>query len=124
MIDLSNPSQWNLVFRRTLAATGVQDRIPRQTFVTTAREVFIGIYVPNEPTWYRAGYLTQYVPQLPSTQNDLFAALTQVGNFKLTCRNYQIIELVAALPATSVCTIDLPRYFKDCQIEVFERNDI
>jgi hypothetical protein len=122
MIDLSNPAQWNLVFRRDLVAGN--NRIPSQTFVTNARQVFVGILVPEEPTWYRGGYLTQYLPALPSSTNDLFTALTQISNHRLTCRNYQIIELVWAQPSTSVCTIVLPPYFKQCQLEVFARNDL
>lgn len=121
-IDLSNPTQWNLVFRRDLVAGTT--RIPAQTFVTDARQIFVGILVPNEPTWYRGGYLTQYLPALPSSTNDLFTALTQVSNYRLTCRNYQAIELSAAQPSTSVCRIVLPPYFKECKLEVFERNDV
>jgi hypothetical protein len=122
-IDLSDSNQWNLVFRRELVAA-VGGRIPVQTFSTTARQVFIGIYVPDEPTWYRAGFLTQYIPALASSTNDLFTALTQVANYKLTCRNYQVIELQSSLPATSVCTILVPAYFRACTVEVFARNDI
>jgi hypothetical protein len=121
-IDLADPTQWNFIFRRDLITNA--SRIPVQTFVTTARQVFIGISVPDEPTWYRGGYLTQYLPALPSSTNDLFSALTQVGNWGLTCRNYQIVELVNAQPDTSVCSIVVPAYFRACQIEVYARNDI
>jgi hypothetical protein len=121
MIDLSNPAQWNLVFRRDLVAGNT--RIPTQTFVTNAQQVFVGILVPDN-NWYRGGYLTQYLPALPSSTNDLFTALTQVSNYPLTCRNYQIIELLTVQPSTSVCTIVLPPYFKQCKVEVFDRNDV
>jgi hypothetical protein len=121
-IDISDPTQWNLVFRRDLVAVAL--RIPKQTFTTTARQIFVGIYVPDEPTWYRGGFLTQYLPALPSTNADLFTAVTQVANYPLTCRNYQILELLVAAPATSICTIDFPPYFTSCTCEVFERNDI
>lgn len=122
MIDLTDSSQWNLVFRRNLVAAPL--RIPRQTFVTSARQIFVGIYVPDEPTWYRGGFLTQYLSALPSSTADLFTAVTQVGNYPLTCRNYQILELLVAAPSTSICTIDFPPYFTECTCEVFERNDI
>lgn len=122
-IDLSDPTQWNFIFRRNLVAAS-NNRIPAQSFTTAARQVFIGIYVPDEPTWYRGGFLTQYLPALPSSTNDLFTALTQVLNVRLTCRNYQIVELVDAKPDTSVCTIVVPAYFESCQVEVYARNDV
>ncbi len=121
-IDLSDPTQWNLIFRRNLTAEAF--RIPTQSFTTTARQVFIGISVPDEPNWYRGGFLTQYLPALPSSTTDLFSALTQVANYQLTCRNYQIVELVDARPGTSVCTIVVPVYFKSCRMEVYARNDV
>lgn len=121
-IDLSDPTQWNFVFRRDLTAGAT--RIPAQTFTTTAKQVFIGIYVPGEPDWYRGGFLTQYLPALPSSTSDLFSALTLVLNVRLTCRSYQIVELVDARPDTSVCTIVVPAYFESCQIEVYARNDV
>jgi hypothetical protein len=121
-IDLSDPTQWNFVFRRNLTAGAT--RIPTQTFTTTAKQVFIGISVPDQPNWYRGGFLTQYLPALPSSTNNLFTALTQVLNVRLTCRNYQIVELVDAKPDTSVCTIVLPAYFESCQLEVYARNDV
>ena len=122
-IDLTNPSEWNLVFRRDLVAE-TNGYIQKQSFVTSARSVFVGIYVPDEPTWYRGGFLTQYIAALPSSQSDLFTALTQVANFRLTCRNYQIVELLAVAPLPSVCTIDFPYYFNQCRVEVFARDDI
>ena len=123
MIDISNPLEWNLITRRVLASVG-GNRIPAQTFTTEVTSIFVGISVPDEPTWYRGGYLIQYLPALPSSQANLFTALTQVGNYRLTCKNYQAIELAAAVPNTSVCTIILPPYFSNCTIEVFARNDI
>jgi hypothetical protein len=121
-IDLADPAQWNLVDRRLLTA-GTNGRIPDQSFVVSHNQIFVGVKVANEPTWNRGGYLIQYLMALPSSTADLFAAATQVAFYRLTCRNYQVINLVDATPKPYLCLVRLPPYFKACTLELYQRND-
>lgn len=123
MIDLADPLQWNLVVRSNLVA-GFSGRIAPQIFVTPHHEVVIGIKVAESPTWRWGGYLTEQVDALPSSTATLFDALVQVGSYRLTCRQYQAIDLTPALPLPLVCRIDFPPYFTACVLEVFARNDV
>lgn len=123
MIDLADPLQWNLIVRSNLVA-GFSGRIAPQIFVTPHHEVVIGIKVVGQPTWRWGGYLTEQVDALPSSTAILFDSLVQVGSYRLTCRQYQAIDLSPALPLPLVCRVDFPIYFQDCSFEVFARNDI
>jgi hypothetical protein len=123
MIDITNPLEWNLVDRRSLVAPK-NGRILPQSFVVTHNQIFVGVKVTDEPTWRFGGYLTQYISALPSSTAGFFTAVTQIQRYRLTCRNYQAIDLVQALPKPYICVVDLPIWFKTCDIEIFQRNDI
>jgi hypothetical protein len=123
MINITNPLEWNLVTRRTLTASPSK-RISPASVVVSANQVVVGILVNGQPTWRFGGFLTQYISALPSSTADFFTAATQVQRFRLTCRNYQAIELAEALPKPYICTIDFPPWFQDCELEIFERNSL
>jgi hypothetical protein len=122
MIDLSDPTQWNLITRRNLSS--IDDKpLPAQSFVAGSNQLFVGIKVEDKPTWKFGGYLTQYIPQLVSSTNDLFPALTQIQRYPLVCRSYQAIALTNATPKTYVCQVQFPPWFRICILEVYQRND-
>ncbi|WP_309737008.1 hypothetical protein [Chamaesiphon sp. OTE_75_metabat_556] len=122
-IDISNPLEWNLVYRNSLVA-GASGTITPVVFTSAHHEIIVGIKVADEPTWRWGGYLTAQVDALPSSTAQLFGSLIQIKSYRLTCRQYQSIDLNPALPLPFVCQIDFPRYFRSCQVEVFARNDI
>lgn len=122
-IDLSNPLEWNLVYRNALVA-GASGRITPAVFTTTHHQIVVGVKVPDEPTWRWGGYLTEQVDALPSSTAQLFGTLVQIGSYRLTCRQYQAIDLNPALPLPFVCQIEFPPYFRSCQVEAYARNDI
>lgn len=123
MIDLTNPLEWNLITRQNLVANP-PTRLRDLTFVTRDREIIIGISVPDEPTWRWGGYLTEQIPALPSSTAELFTALVAVASYRLSCRQYQGINLNPSLPLPRICTINFPPYFEAATVEVYERNDI
>jgi hypothetical protein len=120
MIDLSNPLEWNLVYREALAAVG--DLTPI-IFQTSHHEIVVGIKVADEPTWKWGGYLIEQVEALPSSTAQLFPDFIQIHRYRLTCQQYQAIDLDPALPLPFFCTIEFPRWFRAAQVEVFARND-
>jgi hypothetical protein len=121
-IDLSNPLEWNLVYRQALAAAP-SGKITPIIFATTHHQIIVGIKVADEPTWKWGGYLTEQVEALPSSTAQLFNDLIQVKQYRLTCKQYQAIDLDPAIPLPFYCTIEFPYYFRACQVEVFARND-
>jgi hypothetical protein len=123
-IDLSNPLEWNLVLRNAYAAPSPTQRIPPILFTTSHHEIVVGVKVGDEPTWRWGGYLTERVIALPSSTALLFNNFVQIGSYRLTCQGYQAIDLNSALPLPFACQIEVPRYFRACQVEVFARNDI
>jgi hypothetical protein len=122
-IDLSNSLEWNLILRDAYSAPAPGVRIPPILFTTTHHEIVVGVKVGDQPTWVWGGYLTERVAALPSSTALLFDTFVQVGNYRLTCQSYQAIDLSPALPLPFACQIQLPRYFRAAQIEVFARND-
>jgi hypothetical protein len=122
-IDVSNPLEWNLVYRNALVA-GASGRITPIVFTTTHHEIIVGVKVADEPTWRWGGYLTEQIDALPSSTAQLFDSLVQIGNYRLTCRQYQAIDLNPAIPLPFVCRIEFPKYFRACQVEAYARNDI
>jgi hypothetical protein len=122
-IDLSNPLEWNLVYRKDLIA-GNSGRVSPIVFVTTHHQIVVGIKVADKPTWRWGGYLTEQVDALPSSTAQLFDSLIQIGSYRLTCQRYQALDLNPALPLPFICTVEFPRYFKQCSVEAFARNDI
>ena len=122
MIDIHNSLEWNLVVRADLFASP-SGRILPAIFTTTHHEIVIGVKVFDHRTWLWGGYLTEQVDALPSSTAVLFDSLVQVGSYRLTCHQYQAIDLSPALPLPLVCRVDFPRYFTKCTLEVFARND-
>jgi hypothetical protein len=122
-IDISNPLEWNLVYRKALAASS-GGRIAPIFFTTTHHELVIGVKVADKPSWRWGGYLIEQVDALPSSTAQLFNTLVQIGTYRLTCQQYQAIDLNPALPLPFVCKVEFPRYFRACQVEAFARNDI
>jgi hypothetical protein len=122
-IDISNSLEWNLVYRKDLIAGG-SGRISPIAFVTTHREIVVGVKVEGKPNWRWGGYLIEQIDALPSSTAQLFGSLVQAGTYRLTCQRYQAIYLNPALPLPFICTIEFPRYFKSCKVEAFARNDI
>jgi hypothetical protein len=122
-IDLSNPLEWNLVYSGSLSS--VNDlRLAPVNFITTHHEIIIGIRVSGKPTWRWGGYLTEQIAALPSSTADLFTALVQIHQYRLTCQQYQAIDLDPAIPLPFICRIDFPPYFRACDVQVYARNDI
>jgi hypothetical protein len=122
-IDLSNPLEWNLVYREALQS----DRdlpIPKFTFPVNSFEIVVGIKVSDRPNWRWGGYLVQYVKGKPSSTAQLFNDLVQVKAFRLNCLNYQALLLDNDKPLPFYCTITLPKYFRAAQVECYARNDI
>lgn len=122
MIDLSNSLEWNLVYRQSLTA-GASGRITPIIFQTTHHEIIVGVKVEDEPTWKWGGYLIEQIEALPSSTANLFNDLIQVAKYRLTCQQYQTIDLSPAIPLPFFCTIEFPPWFRDCQVEAFARND-
>lgn len=122
-IDLSNSLEWNLVYRDALQA-GSSGRITPIIFQTTHHEIIVGVKVGDQPTWRWGGYLTEQVAALPSSTARLFNDLVQINSYRLTCKQYQAIDLSPAIPLPFFCTIEFPPWFRACQVEVYARNDI
>jgi hypothetical protein len=122
-IDLSNPLEWNLVYRQALAAAP-SGRITPIIFQTTHHQIIVGVKVADEPTWKFGGYLSEQVEALPSSTAQLFPDLILIHRYRLTCQQYQAIDLDPAIPLPFFCTIEFPKWFRACQCEVFARNDI
>ncbi len=122
-IDLSNPLEWNLVYRQSLTAAA-SGRITPIIFTTTHHQIVIGVKVENEPAWKWGGYLIEQVDALPSSTALLFPSLVRVGSYRLTCQQYQAIDLNPAIPLPFVCQVEFPVWFKTCTVEAFARNDI
>jgi hypothetical protein len=122
-IDLSNPLEWNLVYRKALTA-GPSGRITPIIFTTTHHQIVIGVKVENEPTWKFGGYLIEQVDALPSSTATLFPSLVRVGSYRLTCQQYQAIDLNPAIPLPFICQVEFPVWFKACTVEAFARNDV
>lgn len=122
MIDLSNSLEWNLVYRQSLTA-GASGRITPIIFQTTHHEIIVGVKVEDEPTWKWGGYLIEQIEALPSSTANLFNDLIQVNKYRLTCEQYQAIDLSPAIPLPFFCVIKFPPWFRDCQVEAFARND-
>jgi hypothetical protein len=122
-IDIHNPLEWNLVYRKDLVAVP-GGRVSPIAFVTTHHEIVVGVKVEGKPTWRWGGYLIEQIDALPSSTAQLFDSLVQIGTYRLTCQRYQALDLNPALPLPFICTIEFPRYFKSCRVEAFARNDI
>ena len=122
-IDLSNPLEWNLVYRNALAAAP-SGTITPIIFQTSHHQIIVGVKVADEPTWKWGGYLIEQIEALPSSTATLFNDLIQVNKYRLTCQQYQAIDLSPAIPLPFFCTIEFPRWFRACQVEVYARNDI
>ena len=122
MIDLSNPLEWNLVYRQSLTA-GVSGRITPIIFQTSHHEIIVGVKVEDEPTWKWGGYLIEQVEFSPSSTAVLFNDLIRVNRYRLTCEQYQAISLDLAIPVPFFCTIQFPPWFDECDVEVYARND-
>jgi hypothetical protein len=123
MIDLHNPLEWNLIYREALASVNPLGGITPIIFPTSHHELVVGIKVADKPTWKWGGYLVEQVGVLPSSTAQLFPSLVQIHRYRLTCQQYQAIDLDPALPLPFFCTIEFPRYFRAAQVEVFARND-
>jgi hypothetical protein len=122
-IDLSNPLEWNLVYGGSPVAN--PDLSLRSVnFVTTGYQLIVGVRVTDKPTWRFGGYLTQQIAALPSSSAELFTALVRIKQYPLTCQQYQAIELDQAIPLPSICRIEFPKYFRQCDVQVYARNDI
>jgi hypothetical protein len=122
-IDLSNPLEWNAVYKKNLVSANSKTSLNSISFTTSHHQLVIGIQVPNKPTWRWGGYLTEQVAALPSSTAQLFTALIAVKSYRLTCLQYQAIDLDPAIPLPFVCTISFPRHFRECNVEVYARND-
>jgi hypothetical protein len=122
-IDLSDPLEWNLVYRQALTAAP-SGTITPIVFVTTHHQIVVGVKVADEPTWKWGGYLTEQIEAKVSSTANLFNDLIRVGKYRLTCEQYQAIDLNPAIPLPFICTIEFPKWFRECQVEVYARNDI
>jgi hypothetical protein len=125
-IDLSDPLEWNIVYRDAVQADGDKP-IPPISIPVNSFEIVVGIFVGGKPYWRWGGYLVQYVAQLPSSTAQLFplvSPLVQVQSFRLTCTAYQGLRLDNDKPLPYICRITLPKYFRAAQIELYARNDI
>jgi hypothetical protein len=122
MIDLSNPLEWNLVYRQDLVAAP-SGTIAPITFGTTHHQIIVGVKV-DEPTWKWGGYLTEQIAAKPSSTATLFNDLILVHKYRLTCEQYQAIDLDPAIPLPFFCTVEFPRWFKSCTVEAWARNDV
>ena len=119
--DLTDPSQWNLVVRADLSR-GTGASIPDRSFTCTSQNLVIGVFIADvRPTWNYAGRLIQYVSALPSSTAVNYSALTRVGKFPLALKSYQGLVLADANPRPFVCTVQFPKWFEACQLEVWQR---
>ncbi len=123
MIDIHNPLEWSLIYKQSLVSVNSLSGIAPIVFPTTHHELVIGIKVADKPTWKWGGYLIEQVGIVPSSTAQLFPALVQINRYRLTCQQYQAIDLDPVLPLPFLCTIEFPQYFRACEVEVFARND-
>jgi hypothetical protein len=121
-IDISNPLEWNLIERQSI----VSDYGWPFPFVFQANffEIAVGIRPKGKPDWHYGGYLNQKLIATPSTAAELGVNLVQVASFRLSCNQWQGIELADAQPFPYACQIVFPPYFRSVDVEIYGRNDL